>query len=237
MASDLDKERYYSSPADIYSVLRVLLTEHSSVSIQFENSNIVSASMVLVANLPERTFQLDEFSTADAHKHAIARSSFTLRASVNGILVLAKNLRVVRASENRDGVYYEVNFPESLLYLQRRDAFRAWVPGTLMANIECKNDNYPNGITGRMQNMSATGFRLVVDGKVAPVPEMMENFQIETLLPLINKKLNCEANAIYSHYLQERNQTIFGFRFGEIGREEKLMVGRFVSQLQRKAIT
>lgn len=237
MASNLNQERYYTSAGDIYGVLRALLTDRSSISIQFDNSSVVSASMVLEANLRERTFRLDEFSTADAHKRAQAGTTFTMRASVNGIRVLAKDMKIVRVSEDRDGIFYEVAFPERLLYLQRRDAFRAWVPGTLMVNVKCENDNHPKGFKGRMQNMSATGFRMVVDGKVIPAPEMMESFKISTHLPLIDQNLNCEANAMYVQYVQERNHTVFGFRFGDLGRQEQLAVNRFVTQLQREAIT
>ncbi|MDP2127883.1 MAG: flagellar brake protein [Pseudohongiella sp.] len=237
MASNSNQERYYTSAGDIFSVLRALVSDRSSISIQFDNSSIVSASMVLEANLRDRTFRLDEFSTADAHKRAVAGTNFTMRASVNGIRVLAKDMKVVRISEDRDGVFYEVAFPERLLYLQRRDAFRAWVPGTLMVNVACKNDNHPTGFKGRMQNMSATGFRMVVDGKVLPAPEMMENFQISTRLPLIDQNLNCESTAMYVQYVQERNHTVFGFRFGNLGRQEQLAVNRFVTQLQREAIT
>lgn len=237
MATNLNQERYYTSAGDIYGVLRALMSDRSSINIQFDNSSMVSASMVLSANLQERTFRLDEFSTADAHKRAVAGSGFTMRASVNGIRVLAKDMKIARVSEDRDGIFYEVNFPERLLYLQRRDAFRAWVPGTLMVNVECKNNTHPKGFKGRMQNMSATGFRLVVDGKVAPAPEMMEIFEIYTRLPLIDQTLSCEATAMYVQFVQERNHTIFGFRFGSLGRQEQLAVNRFVTQLQREAIT
>lgn len=237
MASNLNQERYYTSAGDIYGVLRAMMNDRSSINIEFANSSVVSASMVLLANLPSRTFRLDEFSTADAHKRAQPGATFTMRASVNGIRVLAKDVKILGIGEDRDGSYYEVAFPERLLYLQRRDAFRAWVPGTLMVIVECKNAAHPKGFSGRMQNMSATGFRIVVEGKVLPAPEMMEVFQISTNLPLIDQKLSCDATSMYVQYVQERNHTLFGFRFGNLGRLEQLAVNRFVTQLQREAIT
>jgi flagellar brake protein len=237
MASKLNQERYYTSAGDIYSVLRTLHSDRSSINIEFENSNTLSASLVLAANLRDRTFHLDQFSTSEAHKRAAAGTSFAMRASINGIRVLAKDMRIARISEDRDGMYYEVAFPERLLYLQRRDAFRAWVPGTLMVNVECKSSNHPDGFMGRMQNMSATGFRMVVDGTVLPAPEMMQNFQITTHLPLLDQDLSCNSTAIYVQYLKERNHTVFGFRFEDLGIQEQLSINRFVTQLQREAIT
>lgn len=237
MAGNFNQERYYSSAGDIYSVLRTLAADRSSISIQFDNSNLVSASMVLEANLQERVFHLDELSTSEAHKRVIAGHSFTLRASINGIRVLAKELSVAQVREDSAGIYYVVAFPERMLYLQRRDAFRAWVPGTLMVQVECKGEHHPKGFKGRMQNMSATGFRLLVEGELKPAPEMMETFQISTRLPLLEQSLTCNATVIYAQYVPERNHTVLGFRFKDMDRQLQQAANRFVTQLQREAIT
>lgn len=230
-------ERYYTSAGDIYSVLKALHADRSSITIQFEESNAITASMILDVDLKSRSFRLDQFSTPDAHRRAESGQKFTLRASVNGIKVLAKDLSVQRIGRDDGGNYYDVKFPDKLLYLQRRDAFRAWVPGTLMVNASIGNSDRPTDIKGRIQNMSATGLRVLVEGRVEPEPAMMEKFRINTHLPLIDQDLSCEASAVYSQYLPERNQTIFGFRFVNLGRLEQLAVNRFVTQLQREAIT
>lgn len=237
MATNLNQERYYTSVGDIYAVLRALQSDRSSISIQFDNSGALYASMVLNVSLRDRNFILDEFSTVEAHRRAETGSAFTLRASVNGIKVVAKDLTLSKVGKDGDGLFYEINFPEKLLYLQRRDAFRAWVPGTLMVSALCKSDNHPKGFNGRIQNMSATGFRLLAEGKIIPEPEMLEAFSVSAHLPLINQDLNCLADAVYSQYIQERGQTIVGSRFGNLGRSEQVAINRFVTQLQRERIT
>lgn len=236
MATNFNQERHYTSTGDIYAVLRALQSDRSSISIQFDNSGSVYASMVLNVNLRDRNFILDEFSNEEANRRAESGSRFTLRASVNGIKVIAKELKLARSGRDSNGMFYEVDFPEKLLYLQRRDAFRAWVPGTLMVNALCKSDNHPKGFKGRIQNMSATGFRLLVEGKISPEPEMLEKYNISTHLPLIDQDLNFEADAIYTQYVQERNHSILGFRFGNLGRTEQIAINRFVTQLQRERI-
>lgn len=237
MATNLNQERHYTSMGDIYAVLRALQSDRSSISIQFDNSGALYASMVLNVSLRDKNFILDEFSTAEAHKRAESGTPFTLRASVNGIKVVAKDLKLSRVGKDANGVFYEIDFPQKLLYLQRRDAFRAWVPGTLMVNALCKSENHPEGFKGRLQNMSATGFRVLVEGKVVPEPEMLEGFNVSAHLPLIDQDLNCLADAVYSQYVQERGQTIIGFRFGNLGRSEQIAINRFVTQLQRERIT
>ena len=237
MASDLSQERYYTSAGDIYGVLRTLISDRISISIEFDNGNVVSTSMVLNASLAERHFSLDEFSTAEAHKRAQSGATFTLRASINGIRVVAKELKVIHVGEDNDGSYYEVGFPQRLLYLQRRDAFRAWVPASLIVTVECKNAARPAGFKGLIQNVSATGYRMIVEGKVLPALEMMEVFTVNARLPMIYPNLNCHATAMYAQYIQERNHTVLGFRFDDLDRNQQLVVNRFVNQLQREAIT
>jgi len=237
MAISPNQERYYTSRGDIYAVLRTLQSDRSSISIQFDNSAALYASMVLNVSLQEKNFFLDEFSTTEAHKRAESGTPFTLRASVNGIKVVAKDLKLSKVGKDANGMFYEVNFPEKLLYLQRRDAFRAGVLGTLMVNALCKSENHPEGFKGRLQNMSATGFRLLTEGKVDPEPEMLEAFNVTAHLPLIDQDINCPADAVYIKYVKEREQTIIGFRFGNLGRSEQIAINRFVTQLQRERVT
>jgi flagellar brake protein len=236
MSTSLDQQRYHTSAGDIFSVLRTLQSDRSSINVQFEGATAMHTTLVLAADLPSRTFQLDEFTPRSAHDKAAAGTPFSFRASVNGIRVHAKDLVVKQVKKDRDGVYYIVAFPERLLYLQRRDAFRVWVPGTLMVTAVCKSDKRPNALKGRVQNMSATGFRLLLEGKIEPQMEMLEKFEVEMHLPLIEQHLVCKAESMFSQYLQDRNQTICGFRFGAMGRGDLIAVNRFVTQLQRESI-
>lgn len=237
MATHSNNERYYTSAGDIFSVLRTLQADRSSISIQFNGSSTMYGSLVLNVSLRTRTFQLDEFAPREAHVQAEAGTPFSLRASINGIRVHAKDMVIKRTLQDADGLYYELDFPERLLYLQRRDAFRAWVPGNLMVAASCTNEKHPKGMQGRVQNMSATGFRLVVEGKVSPLPGMLEEFALTMNLPLIDHALSCPVEAVYGQHDQDRNHTVLGFRFGNMSRADQVAVNRFVTQLQRESIT
>src|SRR5690606_7122771 len=125
--SSNDLDRHYYSAADIYGVLRALQTDRSSVHIQFEGDTRPYSSMVLDANLQERYFLLDEPTPRDIRQRIENGTPFSLRASVNGIRVHARDLKSEGVLNDESGASYRVTFPERLLYLQRRDAFRASV--------------------------------------------------------------------------------------------------------------
>lgn len=236
MATNTNTERYYTSAGDIFSVLRTLQSDRSSISIQFEDSGVIYNSLVLGVTLTTRKLQLDEFTPREAHQQAEVGNPFSMRASINGIRVHAKDMVIDRVMKDADGLFYEIKFPERLLYLQRRDAFRAWVPTTLMVASTCTNQKHPDGIKGRVQNMSATGFRLIVEGKVNPPPGMLEVFDLAMNLPLIEHVLSCPGEAIYTQYQHDSDQTVLGFRFGNMSRRDQIAVTRFVTQLQRESI-
>jgi flagellar brake protein len=236
MANNFGNERHYDSAGDIYAVLRALHTDRSSVTVQFDGSAAATTSMILEVDLKSRRFRLDQFSTSSYDKYAEAGKKFTLRASVNGIRVIAKDLVVDKIGRDDGGLYYDVKFPATLLYMQRREAFRAWVPGALAVNATLNCQGRAT-INGRIQNMSATGCRLLAEGRVSPEPQMMEKFHINTYLPLIESTLSCDATTAYSQYLQDRNQTVIGLKFENLKRPDQVTINRFVVQLQREAIT
>tara|TARA_R110002072_G_scaffold278758_1_gene440604 strand:- start:2673 stop:3380 length:708 start_codon:yes stop_codon:yes gene_type:complete len=234
MASD---ERYYTSTGDIFSVLRTLQSDRSAINVEFDDSTAPYSSMVLDVDLKARTFLLDEFANTTAQKRAEEGLVFGIRASINGIRVHAKELTVKRVGKDRRGKFYEIEFPTRMLYLQRRDAFRAWVPGTLMVEASMTSTKRPNEITGRLQNMSATGFRVLIEGKILPPFEMLEKLNAQMPLALVEQELDCPVEAVYSQYTKENNQTVCGFRFGNMTRAAQIAVNRFVTQLQRENIS
>ena len=234
MAND---ERYYTATGDIFSVLRTLQADRSAINIQFEDSTAPYSSMVLDVNLKSRTFLLDEFSNSVARKRAEEGTPFSLRASINGIRVHAKDLSVTRIGEDSRGKFYEIAFPSPMPYLQPRDPFRPWVPSTLMVQATLKSDKRPDKLTGRVQNMSATGCRILLEGKLTPPFEMLEKMDAHIDLTMLNQDIECPLEAVYSHYSQDSNQTTCGFRFGNLSRPAQITINRFVTQLQRESVT
>jgi c-di-GMP-binding flagellar brake protein YcgR len=230
-------ERYYNSPGDIFSVLRTLQADRSAVNIQFDESSAPHSSMVLGVDLKDKVFLLDEFSNSLARKRAEDGARFSLRASINGIRVHAKDLSVARIGRDDNGKFYEISFPDRMLYLQRRDAFRAWVPSTLMVGAVLKSESRQGAIKGRLQNISATGFRLLIEGKIEPPFEMLEKLDCEIHLGNIDQDITGPVEAVYSQYWQDSNQTVCGFQFGNIGRQVQITINRYVTQLQRDSIT
>ena len=236
MANNDSEDRYYFGAGDIFGVLRALQTERGSVHVQFDNDAQLYNTMVLEANLKERVFLLDEVTPRDGHRKFDAGLTFSIRASINGIKVHAKDLKSLRTLSNDSGLYYLVPFPPKMLYLQRRDAYRAMVPGSMMAVATCSSEEREVDLHGKVISMSATGIRISFPGEVKP--ELQANELFETLIEIQAQEKNLEfrTEAVYYEYNKALNLTICGCRFVDLQRPTQLTISRFVTFLQREGM-
>lgn len=236
MALNDGPDRYYYGAGDIYSVLRTLQTERSLVNLQFDGSPQLYNTMILDANLQERYFLIDEVTPRDGHRKIDEGAQFSLRASIHGIKVHAKDLVSARTLSNADGIYYQVPFPVKMLYMQRREAFRAYVPGSMKTTARFSSLEREENLFGRVMNMSATGMRIGFVGEIKPEFETMEKFNVLIDIHVQEQVLECEVEIIYSQYSKERNQTMCGCRFIDLPRASQYIVNRFVTFVQREEL-
>lgn len=236
MALSDNPDRYYTNPGDIYGVFRALQADRSTINIQFSDNGPLYNSLVLKADLRQRTILLDEITPGGGHDRAINGEPFSLRASVHGIRVYAPGLRIIRQSSDDDGIYYQVAFPDKLLYLQRRDAFRVPVPARLQMAAQCHFEAR-DPITASVENLSATGIRLLLPGELEPSLQAMAAFRLELTLPAPEQgTMQLKTTLMHQHYDRGRNVTVCGCRFEDLKRPDQVTLNRVVTQMQREAL-
>ncbi|MDX1489647.1 MAG: flagellar regulator YcgR PilZN domain-containing protein [Pseudohongiellaceae bacterium] len=236
MATTDSQDRYYYSAGDIYGVLRAMQTERSSVNVQFESGAQLYNTMILDANLKERYFLLDEVTPREGHRKVEEGQSFSIRASIHGIKVHAKGLKSARTRSDDSGLYYVIPFPEKLLYLQRRDAYRAFVPGSLMTVASCSSPEREEDLHGKVVNMSATGVRIAFPGEIEPELQQDEELDTRIRIQAQEQDLECVVEVVYFEYNKARDQTICGCRYLRLRRPVQMVINRFVTFLQREGM-
>jgi c-di-GMP-binding flagellar brake protein YcgR len=236
MALNDEPDRYYYGAGDIFGVLRALQAERSSVNVQFDNGAQLYNTMILDANLAERYFLMDEVTPRDGHRKIEDGVTFSIRASINGIKVHAKDLVRGRILKNADGIYYQISFPAKMLYLQRREAFRAYVPGSMAAIARFGSAEREGFLHGRVINMSATGIRVSFPGKIEPELQMNESFDAFIQIQAQEQNLDVKIEIVYYEYNKDRDQTMCGCRFVDLQRANQIIINRFVTFLQREEL-
>lgn len=229
-------DRFYYGAGDIFGVLRALQAERSSVNVQFDNGAQLYNTMILEANLAERYFLMDEVTPRDGHRKIEDGVSFSIRASINGIKVHAKDLVRGRILKNADGIYYQIPFPAKMLYMQRREAFRAYVPGSMAAIARFSSPEREKFLNGRVINMSATGIRVSFPGQIEPELQMNESFDAYIQIQALEQNLDVKLEIVYYEYNKDRDQTMCGCRFVDLQRANQIIINRFVTFLQREEL-
>lgn len=236
MTTDSDSDRYLTNAADIFSVFRVLQTDRSAINLQFGKSGQLYNTLILDVGLRQRLVSFDEITPGAGHDRAVKGEPFNLRASINGIRVYVPEMRISKVLNDESGIYYHAAFPDRLMYQQRRDAFRAVVPGRLDVKAQCGFTDRKSVMANTL-NLSATGIRLSITGKMVPPPAMMEKFKLTLTLPAPDGAVSLIAEVVHESFDKSRNCTVLGCRFSDINRNEQIIINRFVTRLQREALT
>jgi c-di-GMP-binding flagellar brake protein YcgR len=179
---------------------------------------------------------MDEVTPRDGHRKIEDGITFSIRASINGIKVHAKDLVRGRILKNADGIYYQISFPAKMLYLQRREAFRAYVPGSMAAIARFGSAEREGFLHGRVINMSATGIRVSFPGKIEPELQMNESFDAFIQIQAQEQNLDVKIEIVYYEYNKDRDQTMCGCRFVDLQRANQIIINRFVTFLQREEL-
>lgn len=236
MAINDTQDRHYYSAGDIFSVLRSLQTERSSVNVQFENGAQLYNTMVLDANLKDRYFLLDEVTPRDGHRKINEGIKFSIRASINGIKVHARDLKNAKTLSDESGIYYMIPFPAKLMYMQRREAFRAYVPGSMMAVAQYSSPDRETDLHGKVLNMSATGIRVAFPGEIEPELQANERFNAVIRIQAQEQNLECGIEIVYYEYDKIKKQTVCGCHYVDLQRAAQMTINRFVTFLQREGM-
>ena len=236
MALNDGQDRFYYGAGDIFGVFRALQAERSRVNVQFDDGAQLYNTMILDANLAERYFLMDEITPRDGRRKIEDGASFSIRASINGIKVHARDLVRSRILKNADGIYYQIAFPAKMLYLQRREAFRAYVPGSMATIARFSSPERKAFLNGRVINMSATGIHVTFPGKIEPDLQLNERFDALVHIQALEQNVDMKIEIAYYEYNRERNQTMCGCRIVDLQRADQIIINRYVTFLQREEL-
>ncbi len=229
-----DQERYYTQAGEIYHIFRTLQTAHASINIQFNNTGPLYSSLVVKTILKKKIILLDEFNPSVGNYKAVGRTPFSIHASLKGIKIHCNDNVIITSFTNDTGILFRIPFPDKLLYLQRRDAYRAPVPGSTGVEARCSSNTRTQTLVARVLNISSTGFRMEVGGQ--PNPDLKSGEQLDVLLIglLEHEPLECIIEIAHSRYDEVKDKTFCGCQFVNLHIPSQRTLNQFVVQLQRQ---
>jgi len=118
-------------------------------------------SAILSVNPNQNYILLDEINSPHGHELLLIHKKFNILTKIDGIeLQFSGNL--INATEKNGIAIYKIEFPESVLYLQKRQSFRINIGlGTSIPIKLKREDGIP--VYGRIINLSETGAGIMLD--------------------------------------------------------------------------
>lgn len=223
-------------PAEIYRALRGLQLTRSLVTIKIDNDPQIYSSMILLCDLDNQQFIIDEVRPSSGNLKLQNGQSFTLMGFYEGIQVLCKNNQVaLRSTGQQLDNAFSVPFPALIYRKQRRNSFRTILAASLPTSIMLGSTAREKKIEGIITDISASGVGCEIPGYVRPELKTGELF--DSAIISINSEfhLSCGLLVRHPYFNKGANLTHCGLQFTNIDRISQKQLDRYTLSLQRQA--
>ncbi|GLQ32205.1 flagellar brake protein [Litoribrevibacter albus] len=227
--------RILKTPEEHYSVLRTIQDNRYPTTLSFHSHDQDYLTQVIKADIKNRCFFIDELKPPSGHKLAASKESFDIITKLNGVEIIIKGAQIVGAGKSEDGTFYKLTFPEEILYLQRRHAFRVDLPEDSEVYAEIRGDEHQSTSHARVLDVSATGCRVRL--KQMPEPPFVQGEILPMFMLKISKSVQVEGQAELRFVAQDEKDGsyLLGIELKELFGLGHRTMERFVNELQRDA--
>jgi c-di-GMP-binding flagellar brake protein YcgR len=221
---------------EVIALLERMAATRTKASIYFNAPPGSMMSMVFAVDAQAGTFLFDCDSDPRRTEAAIASPALGWRSSLDGITLEFTTARAHRLLHGGQPALM-AQIPETILRLQRRNAFRAEVP--LAPPLYIMLDESGAGAQEKQAqviDISALGMCLLVDVRVLPLVGGMRILRARLDLPDFGAVL-CGLEVRYILSAGSRHPEYMrrcGTRFVDLGTSEELLIARYINALERE---
>jgi len=225
-----DELEYIQNPALISSQLHRIQARHLIVAITVAGRRQSYNSIIVSLDGVHNQLLLDALNESRGHDELMQDKFFSLRVEYDGIEI-GFDGEVEELVEYEGRPAYLVNFPDELIYNQRRKAFRVPISLDTDYMISLKNKNQV--CDGLITNVSHGGLRIQFDNRVKF--EFKKYGKIESCYFITSdgKEIDCPVEVRNIVRDNEHRTIKVGVKFSITNRMQQQYIRQFVSQIQR----
>jgi len=222
-----------TSTARISMVLRPLMERHTIITATLPGSNRFFNTALLSIDIQDATITIDGLHPQEGHALFLKVGRLTLHTTYEGVDV-SFTVNLKRADSENNMAFYVIDFPESIRYLQRRNAFRVPVSAAKEIIVEIRTVD-EKLFTGELSDISAGGMCIrFPKKKELGLSHHTKETQCCIYLP-DKRKIRCTFKVCHSNYLEVSNSLHIGGSFERLDKIQRRTIERFVIELQRLA--
>lgn len=224
----------YRSRGEILTCLRPALEQHLPLRITFGQQGSQFQSFIVQLDEAKGEIALDEFVPSDAERLLERGLPFEVDSFHDGIKVTWRSEQPARLGELNGTRCYWIPLPSTLVYHQRRNAYRV----KLLLNRPAKAKLIQGGnqmqLQGLLIDLSATGCKLRFPGNVTHLlqpGQLVQNFTAELPIGTIDAAVSIRHVAC----LNRLEYSDVGVSFHNLSGAAQRQIERLVYQLQRES--
>jgi len=222
-----------TSTARISMVLRPLMEKHAIITVTLPGSNHFFNTALLSIDIQDATITIDGLHPPKGHALLLKTGRLTLHTTYEGVEV-SFTVNLKKSDSENNMAFYILDFPESIRYLQRRNAFRVPVSAAKEITVEIKT-NDEKLFSGELSDISAGGMCVRFPKK----KELdLSNYTDETQCCIYlpdKREIRCIFKVCHSNYFSTGNSLYIGGSFERLDKTQRRTIERFVIELQRLA--
>jgi len=224
------EESYLTSPEEIYRAIQRLIRYAPKLTVRFDGVDDAFGTAITKVDLKSKAFAFDKLIPDSGNELLRSGKKMQLIADFRGIFVTME-LNQQGLKYRQGNQEYIAKFPEKLLYLQRRNAYRAMVPRTYSVYCVFRSSEDERTFKGRLQDISGSGFKAYFKGMIGEHLKAIGNFD-ESTLHVGDESMDCGLDARHAIYNEEKDMTFCGFSFQPLSGMKQRWVEQLVNKLQ-----
>lgn len=215
----------------VLTLMRRILSSRALLTITIDGAREGYNSAVLELDPDDNYIILDELNPKTGHANVSRGSKFIIRARAEGVETIFRG-EVQKIGSDNGVYYYQIPFPATIQYFQRRAHYRALVGIAKEISVVLTRGN-DEIVTGSLHDISAGGVGIrfrksapksIVEGEM--IPRCVIRFPG-------GDEFICEVEARSIRTSGNGNYRVLGARFSSLGAPQRNKVQHFVAELDR----
>lgn len=232
----LQPHQVLSTPLEIASTLQLLVERRAPLTLTFPQQGKSFRTYLVEIDSDRHTLALDEIISHDAAVFLKDGEPFRIEGSHSGVLIAWECGSYLRSNTKGGLRCYQMSMPHEVMYLQRRNAFRATLRSAQRIDVFLDGDKLRRigALRGRLLEISATGCSVSFDGNLE------DQLRIGCIYERMSASAPLDVNLTmleirHLRYEARIDRTFAGVRFHNLSGLTQRKVQSFVNQLQREA--
>jgi c-di-GMP-binding flagellar brake protein YcgR len=221
-----------TSAARISSLLKPLENKIDLLTLTLPNTDTSYKSTLLSVDTNKKLLVLDRLTPKGGHEQLIKSRQLTIQVSHKGAEIIFTTT-MNETEPEKIMPRYELNFPDSIQYLHRRNSYRVTVRNNSEMVVEIQTNN--KSFQGELHNISTEGMCIRFPNEIG-IPRDNDQTEVQCVINLAdNQELKCTFNICHTYLHQHSKDFRIGGNFQYLDKIQKRAIEKFVAELQRKS--